>query len=1076
MSHKSITADDILTGCPNIAADPLRAIDWVILQNRQKQFTPSAEEQLKKVVLQSLLALVGITDFEGEIETEARSVIEHHGKYAEMKTVAICCLRLLPEPQMAWLSEMPWRPRIMSLFDAYFVDDIYRDSKINKDAQAHEKFSPLCEFLRKQEAALGKALDELTSLDRLNAHRNKLMSELNRKTSKALFSPFLPVNAEAQLNELYRLVESYLQHRDDLGIVDARTRLIAEAQQFIPSVKSRGTIYSEWLAERVGQQLITLADEDFRSNKAAQPANVLIEARDKKYPFHNASARINLSLVARNVGSGYAHEANLTVIVTEGEEQLKLLTDSVPVGRLAPTVSQNIEIAAEVLRPLQCASLAAELEWRDFDGSVRRAVHYFTVEAQRGDINWDKLKHQDPYSLEPVTSEQELVGREDSLNRLIGILTAHNTGSAIIHGQKRVGKTSIAKALQSHLSKSGCLVIYLEGGNYVMPTAVGTVTRLGERLCKAISRAEPRVQQLKLPVFDNALSPLDEFLEDVTMIVPDRRIVIILDEFDELPIDLYARGPVGDAFFLTLRSITSRQQIGFVLVGGEKMSYIIDYQGDQLNKWPSLRVDYFSRETDWADYKALIQRPVVNTLDYTEDALLALHECTAGNPYFTKLICRYLFSQALERRDCYITRSEVDLAIEATIRETEKNAFQHFWEDGIVGSGEETTVKSIQRRKVLIALSDVLKQQTPAPCVDIEKHPLVKDLATVGNELREFAVRKVLVAALQGNAYEFKVMLFQRWLISRGVQDVIASFTDLDNALKIRQQEEQRKVQSGEIVDLVKQWGVYRGQSISEDRVRHWLEQFGDIKKQRAMFTILRGIRFYSNDVIRKKMQEVDGIVKREATVYLDRGKLKRSNVLISYLDGPAKSGSQFARLYADEASIYVDSIVERGKLAETLRLREEIQALVFIDDFVGTGISVAEYLQTLDKEISEIVKARDIKVIFVAVVAFIRGWRHVKEAVAQLQMSVKPHACELLDETAQYFSENSSVFKDPDERQFAKETAFNAGKLLEKECPLGYGDLEVGVVFEHRCPNNSLPILWSESTNPKWTPLFRRN
>ena len=89
--------------------------------------------------------------------------------------------------------------------------------------------------------------------------------------------------------------------------------------------------------------------------------------------------------------------------------------------------------------------------------------------------------------------------------------------------------------------------------------------------------------------------------------------------------------------------------------------------------------------------------------------------------------------------------------------------------------------------------------------------------------------------------------------------------------------------------------------------------------------------------------------------------------------------------------------------------------------------------------------------------------------------MHVHTHRCELLDETAQYFSDKSSVFTDISQRELAKQVALRVGKELVKKFPLGYGDIEMAVVFERGCPNNSLPILWAESTNPKWTPLFKR-
>lgn len=239
------------------------------------------------------------------------------------------------------------------------------------------------------------------------------------------------------------------------------------------------------------------------------------------------------------------------------------------------------------------------------------------------------------------------------------------------------------------------------------------------------------------------------------------------------------------------------------------------------------------------------------------------------------------------------------------------------------------------------------------------------------------------------------------------------------------------------------------------------------------MFTILAHLHYFSNDNIRQKMAEVHGIVQRGLTRYLQKGQVKRSDILVSYLDNPSKSSARFARLYADEAEIYVDNIVEKGELIDALQ-RENIQALVFVDDFVCTGTSAIEYLQDLNAKIADVVLNRGIKVVFVAVVAYKKGWQRIEITQEQLAMPISCHVCELLDERDQCFSEQSSVFPDEDQRRFAKQVASDYGRVLEKKWPLGYGNLGLAIVFERSCPNNSLPIFWAESSN--WKPLFKRH
>lgn len=73
-------------------------------------------------------------------------------------------------------------------------------------------------------------------------------------------------------------------------------------------------------------------------------------------------------------------------------------------------------------------------------------------------------------------------------------------------------------------------------------------------------------------------------------------------------------------------------------------------------------------------------------------------------------------------------------------------------------------------------------------------------------------------------------------------------------------------------------------------------------------------------------------------------------------------------------------------------------------------------------------------------------------------------------------FGEYSKVFESDHDRGRALAIVRKYGLQLEKRCPLGFGELQLCVVFERGCPNNSLPVLWSESTKHKWKALFRRH
>jgi len=1046
------------------------------------QFAKTSDKDILPTELEKMVSFAIISTRDETVKYEnirkdiALSVLDSQ-ELPNKRIIAICLLRLIGEPIFSWLSESPWRPKVIALIENQLTNEIYREWKIDLTLMSHEKIERLAESVRELDKNLDRALASLTSLDQLRNHRQKLFSTLNGKSGRLLIRPFLPNETEASLNEMYTRAENYIEQRTSLSVVESRSRLIEESDNFIKISQSYGTLYSNLLAEKIAKTLKNLVDSDFANSTVAKPAQISVHAIEKKYTLHLQGERINLGLNIKNEGSGYAYESILK-IESSDEDKLcfEFFEDSLSLGRIPPLSSQVIQIPLKVIQPKSQLELLTSVNWQNYDGTEKQTVDLIQIDSQRNDIDWQFLKQKDVYSLEPVTDERELVGRDDLLSRLLATAKSSTVGSSVIQGQKRVGKTSIARAIQSRLTQIGYIVVYLEGGNYVMPTAKATISRLGVRLCKEIIRCDTKLSSLAQPEFDDALSPLDEFLDDVRTIIPDRQIVVILDEFDELPLDLYVRGPLGDAFFLTLRSISSHNGIGVILVGGEKMAHIMDCQADKLNKWNVVRVDYFSRDTDWTDYKELVQSPVKDILEYTEDSIVALNEVTAGNPYFTKLVCRSIFSEAINRRDCHITRAEVNQAVSIALREIERNTFQHFWEDGIFETGERAAERSVLRRRILIAVSDVLDKSENASFKAISEHLLLREASNLKSDLQEFVTRRILDCKSKDDFYMFKVPLFHFWLKEQGVQDVIATFASLNAAIQERTRLEKLKVQSQEIVRLVNNWGTYKGQPVTEDKVRAWLGQFDNVVEQRLMFSVLKNLRFYTNAFVRQKMREIHSTVTKGLVHTITKGQLKRDDFLISYLDNPSKSGAMFAKHYADEASIYVDNVVEKSRLKEAIIKNEKVQAVIFIDDFVGTGQQASENLISLVDSIQDVIRQKNIRLVFVVVIAFIDGWRKVEQVINQLSIPVIVRYCELLDETAQCFSETSQTFQDADERRQAKEIAIRQGKKLEKDCPIGYGNLGLAVVFEHGCPNDTLPILWSESITPPWIPLFRRH
>ena len=783
------------------------------------------------------------------------------------------------------------------------LPEVAKSLKIDKKAQGFEREQAFEQAPSLAEGYLRDTTDPPKNIRPFNPIDQRIMRMYQNPLVSALIVPFLPHFLEKrQLRITLTSIHDYLDAdaRDALssyreaminleGIVDNCTRYDTRfvREYFLP-------FFSTVLEE---------LDADFESSPVNRAGALSVRDLGKKYPFAVAGAEIQIAFAVENGGAGVALDVQFTV---EPDDCLSLSSPMQFLDEVGPNTSFE---PVEFLATVDCASGDSvpgmcRLSWTNGDGSSGESEDIFELPTQRSDIPWATLDTEEPYSLEPVRHAKELVGRSKQLKELVSRLTAPSVGSFWIHGQRRVGKTSIVQNLDEVPGTEALTILNLDTGMFIDPDGRETVNNLGRKICTRLVQSNPRLSGLAVPPFDGALSPLDDFLSEALTRDPELRVVIVLDEFDNLPLELYERDrPLSNAFFMTLRSLSAQKPFGFILVGGEKMPEILGMQGEVLNKFRPLRIDYLDRESQWSDFQELVRKPVAEWATIRDDAVLKLYEETAGNPFFTNLVCGEMVKDMLIRRDAFVTGVEMNRAIRAAVEEAGSNQFQHFWDDGVVStSADRTGRERAARRRVLIALGETLRSGLPATEENIVERASRLGLSEseVLRLLAEFDGRKVL--ARVGDRYTCKVGLFQRWLVDEGIHDLTLSLVEQESLRAELQAAEQDRVKNHEITSLVQRLGSYCAVPTTDILVRTWLEQFATVRERRVMYDLLTKLQFYSGALIREKLRIGRGFVRRELA---QRGVVRKDeegarkhtdNVLISYFGGEGKTGSQLCQ------------------------------------------------------------------------------------------------------------------------------------------------------------------------------------
>ena len=136
---------------------------------------------------------------------------------------------------------------------------------------------------------------------------------------------------------------------------------------------------------------------------------------------------------------------------------------------------------------------------------------------------------------------------------------------------------------------------------------------------------------------------------------------------------------------------------------------------------------------------------------------------------------------------------------------------------------------------------------------------------------------------------------------------------------------------------------------------------------------------------------------------------------------------------------------------------------VVFVDDFSGTGTQVCEAWN--DPVTSFGALLAGVGKVYLVLMAASRNARLRIEAETSIS-AVPSHE---LHDADNVFSERCRHFTEDD-----KVKLFRYGRVAYKKKPKGFGDCGFVVVFQHRPPNNSIPILHAD--NDRWLGLFPRH
>ncbi|WP_194944499.1 ATP-binding protein [Aeromicrobium yanjiei] len=892
------------------------------------------------------------------------------------------------------------------------------------------------------------------------------LSKFLDENESGLLSEVLDLAQDAQ-----RLIAAESVNHRDLGDLVAA---LAGTKEAIAG--SGSALLQDYVGPHVEAMMATAQRATAHLGDISRP-EVTVRLSSAKVPFSAAVGSVyQVRFIAKNLGNTTAESILLRVV----HDSLGIDSTS-RLDSLGPGAETEMEVSVKATGSSPgTASLTCHLSWSDALLQQFTATQQLSAEDQMP-VSWAP-QDVNPFSLGTISEPERLVGRADDLVSLDALIAGR--ASAYITGQKRVGKTSLTRVLLKSVGDTRGWA----GGLLSLGRALGEEQTAGDLVYALLDEilsaakdaygdAVDSVAEILIDDSGNFARAANRWIKGVARALPPgARVVVAIDDFDELPSHL-VEGPQADALFLFLRSLVDEPWLNLIVVGSEVLPSIIQAQAHKLNQVVPVSVTNFASRESTAE---LLVSPTADRLEWGHESVDRVHYLCRGNPYYETLVAQRLWQTMRERARSIVTAADVDEATATVAREAPDSHFIHLWADSSTGldhTARPAVVASAVMRSVARCGGSDLAPAATDEVVRIAGNWIQTATTTeLHKAIASLKSRGVLESGTSDGSLLIRIPLVGIWLNDAGGRALDGLYASSKHATATS-----RMVTDSDLVALSKQL-IYRGEHVTEIRIRAWLEQFGDNYHQYLAFKMLRRMimdgYFTSTKLQSTVLPRLAGNVAKLGAARHFIREANNQNLKNAYLVAhgvPGDSTQGTLSILAKALKIKKANIVPTDQIAERVRSLGSGVILFLLDDYCGSGTHLSKELEKLLALVASLGDEWTERVTIVVgagVVADASDLPRSSSAVA-----VESVGGVFLGERFRPFSHGSGVFTNEKEQQDAQEMLSSIGRALMPNNPLGFGGSSLLTLFEFNCPNNVAPVFWkagSVSGSP-WVPLFER-
>ncbi|GEM_PF-1763334 len=267
----------------------------------------------------------------------------------------------------------------------------------------------------------------------------------------------------------------------------------------------------------------------------------------------------------------------------------------------------------------------------------------------------------------PIRSREMFFGRMDEFHFIARALDDGRKAALIVlFGERRSGKSSILYQIQNGQLGEAFLPIFVD---MQIMAGIANEAEFFSRLItdtgKALGKEGPEMtSNILRPDDSNPAEGFRQFLWALKEHFPGRAPLLLIDEYEILE-NKISEGCLSRHVLTFFGGLLESERVSFVFTGSKRLeSHNAELWGSELlQKATSRKISFLTRD----DTTRLVTQPLENKVTFAPEVLEQIYALTAGQPFYTQLICQNLVYHLNEVKKYFVEGKDLETVVDGIL-------------------------------------------------------------------------------------------------------------------------------------------------------------------------------------------------------------------------------------------------------------------------------------------------------------------------------------------------------------------------------------------------------------------------